>query len=229
MLFFQQKGVIDIDWSEISTLPLFQNIPVAPLQEVLEQIWIGNVRYDKGSFLVHTGNQIPAAGWLLEGEVHILREDFWGNRTLVARISKGAMFGETYALLQTPAEVSVQAAAPTIVCYLDLRQILQPQAMQHPALCMIACRLLQSFANRNLTLTRKIAHITCRSTRDKLLSYLSSCAQDAGSAIFSIPFDRQQLADYLSVERSAMSAELSRMKKDGLIDYHKNQFRLFDN
>ena len=120
-------------------------------------------------------------------------------------------------------------AFPTIVCYLDLRQILQPQAMQHPALCMIACRLLQSFANRNLTLTRKIAHITCRSTRDKLLSYLSSCAQDAGSAIFSIPFDRQQLADYLSVERSAMSAELSRMKKDGLIDYHKNQFRLFDN
>ena len=83
------------------------------------------------------------------------------------------------------------------------------------------------FAGRNLTLTRKIAHVTCRSTREKLLSFLSSCAQDSGSAVFSIPFDRQQLADYLAVERSAMSAELSRMKKDGLLDYHKNHFRLF--
>ena len=172
-----------IEPSKLASLPFFQGISPEDMTKLLEELDAREVFYEKGSFLVHTGDKITAAGLVLSGEVHILREDFWGSRALVAQIPSGAFFGETYALLDTAAEVSV--------------------------------------------LTRKIAHVTCRSTREKLLSFLSSCAQDSGSAVFSIPFDRQQLADYLAVERSAMSAELSRMKKDGLLDYHKNHFRLF--
>ena len=122
----------------------------------------------------------------------------------------------------------MQATTNTMVLYLHLQKLLTPQAMQNPTFTLLAHRFLQSFAQRNLTLTRKIAHITCRTTREKLLSFLSLQAHDAGNAIFSIPFNRQQLADYLAIDRSAMSAELSRMKKEGLLDYHKNQFRLLE-
>lgn len=213
--------------SQLASLPFFQDISQEDLEKLLQELDARQVFYEKGNFLVHTGDKIPAAGLVLSGEVHILREDFWGSRALVAQIPTGAFFGETYALLDTAAEVSVQASADTHVLYLSLKRMLTPSAQQNPLFTLLSRRLLQSFAGRNLTLTRKIAHVTCRSTREKLLSFLSSCAQESGSAVFSIPFDRQQLADYLAVERSAMSAELSRMKKDGLLDYHKNHFRLF--
>lgn len=213
--------------SQLASLPFFQGISQENLEKLLQELDARQVFYEKGNFLVHTGDKIPAAGLVLSGEVHILREDFWGSRALVAQIPTGAFFGETYALLDTAAEVSVQAAADTQVLYLSLNRMLTPSAQQNPLFTLLSRRLLQSFAGRNLTLTRKIAHVTCRSTREKLLSFLSSCAQESRSAVFSIPFDRQQLADYLAVERSAMSAELSRMKKDGLLDYHKNHFRLF--
>ncbi|WP_337604125.1 Crp/Fnr family transcriptional regulator [Anaerotignum lactatifermentans] len=216
-----------IEPSKLASLPFFQGISPEDMTKLLEELDAREVFYEKGSFLVHAGDKITAAGLVLSGEVHILREDFWGCRALVAQIPPGAFFGETYALLDTAAEVSVLAAADTTVLYLSLNRILAPTGQTNPLFALLSRRLLQIFAGRNLTLTRKIAHVTCRSTREKLLSFLSSCAQDSGSAVFSIPFDRQQLADYLAVERSAMSAELSRMKKDGLLDYHKNHFRLF--
>ena len=206
--------------SKLASLPFFQGISPEDVTKLLGELDAREVFYEKGSFLVHAGDKIPAAGLILSGEVHILREDFWGSRALVAQIPPGAFFGETYALLDTAAEVSVQAASDTSVLYLSLNRILAPTGQQNPLFALLSRRLLQIFAG-------KIAHVTCRSTREKLLSFLSSCAQDSGSAVFSIPFDRQQLADYLAVERSAMSAELSRMKKDGLLDYHKNHFRLF--
>ena len=110
--------------------------------------------------------------------------------------------------------------------YLSLNRILAPTGQQNPLFALLSRRLLQIFAGRNLTLTRKIAHVTCRSTREKLLSFLSSCAQDSGSAVFSIPFDRQQLADYLCVERSAMSAVLSKLREEGVLEVERNRFRL---
>lgn len=213
--------------SKLASLPFFQGISPEDMTKLLGELDAREVFYEKGSFLVHTGDKITAAGLILSGEVHILREDFWGSRALVAQIPSGAFFGETYALLDTAAEVSVQAASDTSVLYLSLHRVLTSAGGQNPHFTLLSRRLLQIFAGRNLTLTRKIAHVTCRSTREKLLSFLSSCAQESGSAVFSIPFDRQQLADYLAVERSAMSAELSRMKKDRLLDYHKNHFRLF--
>ncbi len=217
-----------MELSLLAALPFFQGIAEQDLQQIFDTIHGGTITYEKNAFLIHSGQTVPAAGLILSGSVHILREDFWGNRAIVAQISKGALFAETYAFLNAPAEVSVQATTNTMVLYLHLQKLLTPQAMQNPTFTLLAHRFLQSFAQRNLTLTRKIAHITCRTTREKLLSFLSLQAHDAGNAIFSIPFNRQQLADYLAIDRSAMSAELSRMKKEGLLDYHKNQFRLLE-
>lgn len=210
--------------SFLSSLPLFQGVAYDVLPNVLQALSAYQVSYQKGEYLLHNQDVVSAAGLVLEGKVLILREDFWGNRAILTQISAGYLFGETYAMLHLPAEVSVEAAEDTTVLYLNLQALL---TAQDPTLILLSHRLMQSFARRNLTLTRKIAHVTCRTTREKLLSYLSAQASDAGDAVFSIPFNRQQLADYLAVERSAMCAELSRMKQDGLLDYHKNHFRLF--
>lgn len=216
-----------MECSLLAALPFFQGISENDLQQILDTIHGGIVTYQKNAFLIHVGQTVPAAGLILSGTAHILREDFWGNRTIVAEIPKGALFAETYAFLNAPAEVNVQAATDITVLYLHLQKLLTPAAMQNPTVTLLAHRFLQSFAQRNLMLTRKIAHITCRTTREKLLSFLSLYAQEASNPFFSIPFNRQQLADYLAIDRSAMCAELSRMKQDGLLDYHKNQFRLF--
>ena len=214
----------DTTLSFLSSLPLFQGIAPDALPKVLQALSAHQVSYQKGEYLLHNQDIVAAAGLVLQGKVLVLREDFWGNRAILTQISAGYLFGETYAMLYLPAEVSVEAAEDTTVLYLNLQTLL---TTQEPALITISHRLMQSFARRNLTLTRKIAHVTCRTTREKLLSYLSAQANDAKDAVFSIPFNRQQLADYLAVERSAMCAELSRMKQDGLLDYHKNHFRLF--
>ncbi len=104
--------------SKLASLPFFQGISPEDMTKLLEELDAREVFYEKGSFLVHTGDKITAAGLILSGEVHILREDFWGSRALVAQIPSGAFFGETYALLDTAAEVSVLAAADTTVLYL---------------------------------------------------------------------------------------------------------------
>lgn len=208
----------------LAELPFFQGLAEGEVEKIVDCLSVAQTQYPKGAFLLHAGETVQQAGLVLSGAVHILREDFWGNRSLMTEIPAGFLFAETYAILQIPAEMSVQAVCDTTVLYLQLHRILESE---DPVLIRFSHRLMQNFAKRNLTLTRKITHITGRTTREKLLSYLSLQAQEAGKAIFSIPFNRQQLADYLAVERSAMSAELSRMKKDGLLEYHKNQFHLF--
>ena len=142
--------------SKLASLPFFQGISPEDMTKLLEELDAREVFYEKGSFLVHTGDKITAAGLVLSGEVHILREDFWGSRALVAQIPSGAFFGETYALLDTAAEVSVLAAADTTVLYLSLNRILAPTGQQNPLFTLLSRRLLQIFAGRNLTLTERL-------------------------------------------------------------------------
>ena len=168
--------------SKLASLPFFQGISPKDVTKLLGELDAREVFYEKGSFLVHAGDKIPAAGLILSGEVHILREDFWGSRALVAQIPPGAFFGETYALLDTAAEVSVQAASDTSVLYLSLNRILAPTGQQNPLFALLSRRLLQIFAGRNLTLTRKIAHVTCRSTRARSSSLAARSKSSSSGA-----------------------------------------------
>ena len=206
--------------------PLFAGISEEGVDQVLACLSARPRHFDKQAMLLRAGDA-PVMGVVLAGSVHILQEDFWGNRSLLGRAGPGDLFAEAFAcagVLRLP--VSVEACEPTDVLLLDAGRL--------SAVCPAACphhvqmirNLLRLMAEKNVGLARKVEHMARRTTRDKLLSYLSAEARRSGGSAFSIPFNRQQLADYLAVDRSAMCSELSRLRDEGLLDFHRSAFVL---
>ena len=136
------------------------------------------------------------------------------------------MFAESYALADRPLEVSVLAAADTAVLTLDAARAVSGCEQVCPCHGQMTRNFLSLLAEKNWMLTAKMGHMARRTTREKLLSYLSAQALLAGEASFTIPLDRQQLADYLAVDRSAMSAALGKLRDEGVLEFHKNHFHL---
>ena len=190
---------------------LFRGIETAELSPLLRRLHACTREFDKFQPIYRVGDTAHALCILLSGGVNIERCDAWGHKTLLDRITPGSVFAETYACVPgTPMMVSAVADEPSEVLFLPSEMLLSSDVT----------------AQKNLLLTRKIFHTSPKSMRGKLLSYLSAQAVQHGSDTFDIPFDRQQLADYLGVDRSALSAELSRMQRDGLISYKKSHFVL---
>ncbi|MDY5612034.1 Crp/Fnr family transcriptional regulator [Dysosmobacter sp.] len=201
---------------EISASPLFRDIPAGELPALLNQAAAREVRFAKGELLLHRGETPRSLGLVLAGGVHIIREDFWGNRSIVGLAGPGEIFAESYALAEKPLEVSVLAAADGRALFLDAGHLSE----------RLSANLMALLAEKNLMLTAKMRHMARRTTREKLLSYLSAQALRAGTAEFDIPLDRQQLADFLAVDRSAMSAALGKLRDEGVLEFRKNHFRL---
>ena len=202
---------------------LFQGISRQELPALLTQLNARRRQYDKGAVILHRGDQTARLGLVLSGTVHMVKEDFWGARTIVGLARPGEVFAESYACLQGAVlEVSVLAAADTEILFLDAAPALDGGAGG----AQFSRNLLAMLAGRNLTLTRKIGHMARRSIRDKLLSYLSAQAIQAGGPEFDIPLDRQQLADYLAVDRSALSTALGKLRGEGVLTFRKNHFCL---
>jgi len=211
----------------LTKCPLFAEVTEKDIGTMLDCLGAKVARYEKEEYILRAGDKPAWIGVVLEGQVHILREDFWGNRTILTAVEPGDLFAEAFSCAQTPAlPISAVAHEDTTVLLVDYARVI--------ATCSTACRFHQQLirnmvrilASKNIMLMRKMHHITRKTTREKVMSYLSEQATMAGRDRFDIPFNRQELADYLSVERSALSATLSEMKRDGLIDYHKNSFRI---
>ena len=164
---------------------------------------------------------------LVEGELHIQTEDYWGNRTIVSRIGVGELFGEAYL---SPAVGSMQndivAVADSTVIFFDVRRVMTTCSSACRYHNMVVQNLFYAISEKTQHLMKKLGHMSRRTTREKLLSYLSEEAKKQHSRSFDIPFNRQQLADFLSVDRSAMSNELCKMRDEGIIEFHKNRFTL---
>lgn len=211
----------------LSNTTLFTGIEKEDISSMLNCLSAHITTYPKDAFILHTGNTIQEVGMILTGSAFIIKEDFWGNRSILSEVSSGFLFAETYACIGTiPLEVSVIASSDCEVLFLDFHKILTTCSSACQFHTMLIHNLLTTLAQKNLNLTRKLEHISQKTTRDKLLSYLSAESQKAQSSSFSIPFNRQQLADYLSVDRSAMSNELGKLKKEGILTYKKNTFSL---
>ena len=214
----------------LSQARLFRSMEPEEIGAVLGCLSARKENYQKGERIFNAGDITDSLGLILTGSVNLVKEDYWGNRNIIAKLGALETFGEVYACMnRQPLNVTVQAASDTCLFFFNVHRIL--------VTCSSACHfhtrliqnLLEEIASKAFLLTQKIDHTSKRSTREKLLSYLSEQALQQGSASFNIPFNRQELADYLFVERSAMSAELSRMRQDGLIEYHKNHFTMLFN
>ena len=178
--------------------------------------WHGRKGIEKGEIIFHAGDVIHSIGLVLTGRVQIENDDLWGNKSVLESVGPGFAFAESYACLPgEPLMVSAIAAEPSRILFLDTGRVLTA----YPSACSHHSRLVQNLlyisSQKNLNLSRRIFHTSSKSIRSRLLSYLSFQAAKAGSQDFYIPFNRQQLADYLSIDRSAMSAELSKMRKKG--------------
>ena len=205
----------------MTSSPLFRDIAPADLASLLDCLDARERAYEKGAWLLRRGEWTDRLGLVLSGTVHILREDFWGSRSIVGLAGPGEIFAESYALAGEPLEVSVLAAPDARVPFLRVETALTGCGQ-------LTRNLTALLAEKNLTLTRKMRHMARRTTREKLLSYLSAQALRSGGPEFDIPMDRQQLADYLAVDRSAMSAALGKLRDEGVLEFRKNHFRLLE-
>lgn len=205
---------------------LFNGIEENEIQKALIHLKYQIMDYEKGTYLFMQGDKIQMVGMVLTGQVHIMREDFWGNRSLVSEIGQGDLFGESYACTDSKVtEVSALCVKQgTKVLFFQTDKLFDVGDSDHKFQNKLIRNLIAILAEKNRILSGKMDHMSRKTTREKLLSYLSSQSLRCNSKEFSIPFDRQQLADYLSVDRSAMSKELSKMRDDGILDYSKNKF-----
>jgi CRP-like cAMP-binding protein len=190
----------------------------------------------KNSFVFLRGNKFRSVGIVLSGALHIIEDDYWGNRTITAHLVQGDSFAAAFVCADLQAmPVSVMACEDAEIILFDFDKMV--------TLCEKPCgfhtqvikNLLSVMAQKSVTLLKKIHYVTQRTTREKLLSYLSDMAftnqehnpPQSLNSTFEIPFNRNELADYLAVERSAMSAMLCRMRDEGIISFQKNHFTLY--
>lgn len=181
----------------------------------------------KGAYVLRQGEHLRDMMVLVEGKLHIQRDDYWGNRSILGQIAVGEMFGEAYVAPESGALLNdVVALADSAVIFLDVKRVMTTCSSACRFHTMVVQNLFYAISEKNRNLVQKLVHMSRRTTREKLLSYLSEEAGKHHSASFTIPFNRQQLADFLSVDRSAMSNELSKMRDEGLLTFEKNQFTL---
>ena len=213
--------------SILERCPLFDGIRHEDLRAMLGCIGGRTAAYAKGQVIWAEGGDATHVGMVLEGAVRLEREDYYGNRSIVARRGAAELFCETYACAAVTAlPVSVVADEDCTVLLMDCRRITVSCSSACSFHSRIIFNLLRLVAEANLVYDQKIQITSKRSTRDKLMAYLLSEAKLAGSAEFVIPYDRQELADYLEVERSGLSAEISKLRKEGILESDKNHFRL---
>ena len=211
----------------LSNSALFNGIQEDEIKHLISCLNGRKKTYTKGEVIYRAGDKVHKIGLVLLGSVNIIVNFYWGGSHIFGHVEKGEIFAENYAAIPSKELIcDVIASEDTEVMFLDLSKLLST--------CQSCCsfhhrlihNMLRISAQKSLNLSSRMMHTAPKGLRDRLLSYLSEQAIIHGSTHFTIPFDRQQLADYLGVDRSAMSNELSKMQKDGLISYKKNKFVL---
>lgn len=186
-------------------------------------------RCKKGEYVLRQGERMEDIALLVQGALLIQNDDYWGNRSILGRIAPGEMFGEAYIAPDSgPMLNDVVATEDSVVILFDVRRVITTCSTACRFHAMVVQNLFFAVSEKNRDLVQKLGHMSRRTTREKLISFLSQQAKRQGSAEFTIAFNRQQLADFLSVDRSAMSNELCKMRHDGLLEFEKSWFRLLE-
>lgn len=207
--------------------PLFYGINDDELYTLLKCTAAEDTRYEEGEYIFRMGESVNQVMILLRGRAVVLHENFWGEKEEIYHLREGELFGEAYSCARTPVlPVSLVSEGSSQVLFLDYQRMI--------TFCSLACEfhtrliqnLLRLLSEANVKLENRSRHMSRKTTREKLLSYLSQQALLRGSREFEIPYNRQELADYLGVDRSAMSSELGKLRAEGVLDYRRSWFGL---
>lgn len=211
----------------LSDTQLFRGIKEHEIESLLQCLAAEKKSYRKGAVILAEGTCTENIGFVLSGMAIISCDDLWGNTSILGNVSPGSVFAEVYACIPgEPLQITVSAAEDTTVLFMNVGRVLSACTNACPFHTQLVRNLLTVCAHKSLQLSRRILHTSSKSIRGRLTSYFSECARRSGSSSFDIPFNRQQLADYLGVDRSAMCSQLSKMQKDGIIEYQRNHFSL---
>ena len=213
----------------LAACPLFAGVDPGDVEAMLGCMKPRVISAGKGGLILRADDPAEYVGILLTGGARVQREDFYGNRTIQATLSPGELFGEVFACAGVGRlPVSVEATEDSRAMLIQMRRIIE--------ICPGACafhnrvvlNLLRVMAAKNLQLNQKLEITSRRTTREKLLAYLMAQARASGSEQFTIPLDRQGLADFLGVDRSALSAEIGKLRREGVIESERSAFHLID-
>ena len=208
--------------------PLFNGLDEEKLSTMLNCLGAKVESFDKKYTIFSEGKPQKYIGILLSGSAQIIQIDYFGNRSILSDIEAGNSFAEAFACDDNSIlPVSIIANEPCEVMFINSRHILHTCTNCCDFHQQLIYNLMKELAKKNIAFYQKIDVTSKRTTREKLLTYLAYQAKRAGSNRFTIPFDRQALADYLEVDRSGLSVEISKLKKEGVLDTHKNLFELF--
>ena len=211
---------------------LFTTVETEPVTlpdpDPLLATWDGPVYWTSSGSVVHTDPEcyhLARASEVLEGSVTIERIDYQGNKNILGINSAGQVFAESYAMTGKPLMIDVTANEDCRIFFLDIQQ-LKANPVQRPWVTRLLFNLVMISSRKNLELSGRSFHTVSKQIRGRVLSYLTAVSHEKGCRSFEIPLNRQQMADYLNLDRSALSGELSKMRDEGLISFHKNHFEL---
>lgn len=214
-----------MDIQMIAATPLFEGVSEEETGRLLACIGATCRHFEKDECIYHAGEQVSAMGLVLSGSVLLIQEDLWGRRNMIGRQRAGEIFAEPFAASpEKPINLNIFSDEESEILFLNIARILTTCSSACPHHTRVMKNLVAILAGKALALNEKITHMSRKSTREKLLSYLSAVSIREGSLTFDIPYDRQQLADYLCVDRAAMCVELSKLQKQGVLQYRKNHF-----
>ena len=208
-------------------IELFENIKAEDVERLLSCLGVAGKSFQKGETVIAQGSSIESIGVAISGRIQVSRNDFDGNRVIVAEFGPGAIFAESFVcagISRSP--VTVSATDASLVIFLPYRRLMtscEKACSFHQQLILNLVRLV---ARKNLVLSAKLEICSRRTIREKVIAYLGMESAKVGSREVVIPFTRNELADYLAVDRSALSRELGQMRSDGLIDFDKSRFTL---
>ena len=214
-----------MDTALLRKTSLFRGMTEEEILSALASFHAQEKRYKKGQALLHAGDTAEKLGLVLDGSVTIESNDAWGNRTILSHVGKGQLFAETYALLENePLLVDAIANEDCRILFLRVGSAHSLTALSAPWASRFLANVLTISALKNLHLSGRSFHTAPKTIRGRVMAYLNTISLQAQSREFDIPFDRQQMADYLNVERTALSKELGRMQEAGLIRTRKKHF-----
>lgn len=216
----------ELDLSILKSGLLFRNLSDEEIREVIETMSPHRARYAKRAVIARDGDPFPEIGILLSGSAHLAHIDSNGNNNLMDVLQAGGTLGELNAVGRYRLHFTITAAEPTEVLYLSVDQLLRKNVLTAPVQIRFLQNLTLAMAQKAQYLTLKLEDSIRRSTRERLQDYLSDQYHRTGSRTFSIPLNRQDLADFLFVDRSAMSNELCKMRDEGLLRFDKSRFEL---